>query len=342
MAIRKDLPDEVFEVYAALRSDPAATQTTIGLELRGRFPDLFEGSRPHSIVKRVRIQAEDRGLDLPQVSVGGKPKLPQAHKLWLDMTPELVFPYSESVIILSDVHAGQHSNEALQRAIEVINAREIETVVWNGDLFDNAYKGHSGLRSKYAQDFTSGCNTVADIVTAVHTCPSVRTSVFLCGNHDDKTFRDTDREFEFEDLLTVALNGVPMPDEVLTTNRYYAIMEPKDPKPWPFSGPENFPWMFTHQKEYGRNQLSVAKRLVDVEFANTVSGHQHHLATGKHPNGLVYLVDAGTFQDPRLPAYKNARQTTHPKWAVGFATITHGVPEIWDMSNPAEWWDARL
>ena len=133
-----------------------------------------------------------------------------------------------------------------------------------------------------------------------------------------------------------------MPKAVHTTNRYYAVMEPRTPKSWPFEGPQNFPWMFTHQAEYGRNQLSVAKRLVDVEFANTCCGHQHHLAVGKHPNGMVYLVDAGTLQDPRLPAYKNSRQTTHPKWAIGFATIEHGVPDIWPIDAPDEWWEARL
>jgi UDP-2,3-diacylglucosamine pyrophosphatase LpxH len=337
-----DFPAGVFELYDELRSDPTTNKFKIGVAIAEAFEPLFEGYRPRSVCEAVRRQAQERGIALVQSRPGGRPRVKDAHTLWLDRTPELVIPYSDSVIVISDVHAGQHSSEALSRALDVIEAREIETVIWNGDLFDNAYKGHSGLRSKYAQSFDDGCETVADIVTAVHSCPSVEQSVFLCGNHDDKTFRDTDREFEFEDLLTVALNGVPMPPTVHTTNRYYAIMEPKEPAAWPFTGPENFPWMFTHQKEYGRNQLSVAKRLVDVEFANTVCGHQHHLAVGKHPNGLVYLVDAGTLQDPRLPAYKNARQTTHPKWAVGFATITHGVPEIWDLSNPEEWWEERL
>lgn len=338
----EDYPEEVFALYNELRSDPTTNKFKIGSRIAEEFPALFAEYRPRSVCEAIRRQAQERGLDIVQSYSGGRPKLPQAHTHWLDTTPELVIPYSESVIILSDVHAGQHDNAALGRALDVIDAKGIETVVFNGDLFDNAYKGHSGLRSKYAQPFHDGQEAVREIVAAVHSRPSVRQSVFLCGNHDDKTFRDTDREFEFEDLLRITLDQVPMPEEVHTTNRYYAFMAPKEPAPWPFTGPENFPWCFTHQKEYGRNQLSVAKRLVDVEFANTICGHQHHLAVGKHPNGLVYLVDAGTLQDSRLPAYKNARQTTHPKWAVGFATIIHGVPEIWDMSNPEEWWDTKL
>ena len=300
--------------------------------------------KSNSIIEWVRRQALERGIELPAGPTGGrvKPPIPEPETYWLDETPELVIPYSPSVIVLSDPHAGQHWNAAIQRAIDVIEAREIQTVVWNGDLFDNAYIGHSGRRSKYAQSQKDQQAAVAGIVAAVHACESLKHAVFLCGNHDDKPFRDTDRELEFDAHLRAALDGVQMPEKVDVTNRYYTTMEPKNPQPWPFTGPENFPWIFTHQKEYGRNQLSVAKRLVDVEFANTCSGHQHHLAVGKHPNGLVYLVDAGTLQDPRLPSYKNSRQTTHPKWAPGFATITHGVPEVWDMSNPQEWWDARL
>lgn len=337
-----DFDQSVFDLYNELRSDPATNKFKIGSRLIKEFPELFADMRPRSVVEAVRRQAQERGLDFVEARAGGRPKIPEAHRLWLERTPELVFPFSDSVIVMSDVHAGQHSPRAVERAVDVIRSRGIRTVVWNGDLWDNAYKGHSGLRSKYAQGFEEGNDVVAEIITAIHSCPSLETAVFLCGNHDDKAFRTTDREWEFEDLLAKVLPHVPCPDEVLTTNRYYAIMEPKEPSAWPFTGPENFPTFFTHQAEYGRNQLSVAKRLVDVEFANTVCGHQHHLAVGKHPNGLVYLVDAGTLQDPELPAYKNSRQTTHPKWACGFVTLEHGVPSVWDMSNPDEWWEARL
>jgi hypothetical protein len=340
----KRLPDEVFESYANLRTQGGLNQTKIGKALIERYPEHFEGLTPKSAVVRVTNQAGEYGLELPKGHVGGV-FLPKPDDRWLEQTPELVIPYSDSVLIMSDVHAGSHSNEAVEKALAVIRHKQIKTVVWNGDLLDNAYKGHHGLRTKWAQPYQEGCEAAQAVVQAVADCDSVTHMVFLCGNHDDKAFRTTDREHEFDAHLKLdVLDHVTIraTTRIDITNRYYAIMGPQCPKPWPWDGPENFPSIFTHQQEYGRNQLGVAKRLVDTEFANTYCGHQHHLAVGKHPSGMVYTVDCGTLQDSDLPAYKNARQSTHPKWSTGFVTILHGTPEIWAMSYSPEWWESRL
>ena len=158
----------------------------------------------------------------------------------------------------------------------------------------------------------------------------IRHHLFLQGNHDDKMFRGSDGEQSFTEFLhskvfpEISLEGVT----VSATNRYYAIMRPRAPRPWPFSSPDNFPWIFTHQKNYGKNPLSVAGELGSIEFGNIVSGHQHHLSIGRHKSGLMYICDAGTLQDSDLPSYKNARQSRHPKWACGFLTVIDGVPQI--------------
>ncbi len=366
MAKKQDrLPDDVFATYNNLRTRGGLNQTEIGLELKRMFP-LLSAAKGKNVVQFIKHQAADYNIELAKGPIGGsKPNLPAADDRWLEQTPELVIPYSDSVLIMSDVHAGSRSNAAVEKALDVIRHKSIRTVVFNGDLLDNAYKGHHGLRTKWAQPYQEGCEAAQGIVQAVADCDSVTHIVFLCGNHDDKAFRDTDREHEFDahmklDVLSHLsywndagpgkgghfnksnLDHGYRHIKVDITNRYYALMGPQHPKPWPWDGPENFPTIFTHQMEYGRAQLGVAKRLVDTEFANTYCGHQHHLAVGKHISGMVYTVDCGTLQDPNLPAYKNARQTTHPKWSVGFVTILHGVPEIWAMSYSPEWWESRL
>ena len=339
------MPDEVFSRYIELRAGNRLNQSQIGKLLISEFPGVFrENSRPVSAVKLVQARAVEQDVELPVGQSGGQ-LVPAPDSRWAEKTPELVVPFDPKVLIMSDVHAGAHSVPAVERALEVIRDKRISLVVFNGDLLDNAYKGHHGLRTKWAQPHQEGLEAAQGIVQAVADCESVTSMVFLCGNHDDKAFRDTDREIEFDGHLKLGVLEhvtIRATTKVCITNRYYAIMEPQAPKAWPWTGPENFASIFTHQSEYGRGQLGVAKRLVDVDIYNTYCGHQHHLAVGKHPNGLLYLVDCGTFQDADLPAYKNARQSTHPKWSVGFVTILHGVPEIWSMDYSQAWWDSKL
>ena len=99
------LPDEVFEFYTNLRAGGGLNQTQIGKQLITRYPALFEGMMAKSVVVRVCGQAGEYGIELPQGRVGGV-CIPEPDSRWVDQTPELVVPFCDKVLIMSDVHAG--------------------------------------------------------------------------------------------------------------------------------------------------------------------------------------------------------------------------------------------
>jgi predicted phosphodiesterase len=342
---RERFSDEVFSVYGRLRKQPKVTQADIGRQMRELFPEVFGKVKTHSVIKLIHMQAEEYGVKIPHGKPGGRPrKIPENDSRWRDQNPVLVFPFSPKVIVLSDVHFPLHSPEYLVRAIQTIRAREIETVVFNGDVFDNGYKGHSGRRSHWNPDREDGLDSFAYFYQELVACPSLKRIVSLCGNHDDKPWRDTDREMEFVDYWAQAIHGIEHPKglERLITNRYYAYMEPKEPKAWPFEGPHNFPSKFTHQMEYTKFHGRVEDRLAVVDYASHYAGHHHHLSVGRAQSGLLYAVGCGTGQQPDLAAYKNARPSTHPAWNLGFVTIEHGDPHTWFIDSSEEWWRGQL
>lgn len=322
---------EHLEWYRDRVCDNVMTETEIGEAFKTTFPDFAAeydllGRLGRSISVGLKRAAQQRQFVVP---VGNKVKsVPAAHTVWLDENPELVIEYAPRLIVMSDVHTPSHSPEVVAAAAQVVEDRHIDTCIWNGDLFDNEYVGHKGVRSHYAATFSqvvAGAQGIINLMTEA----GITHHVFLQGNHDDKMFRQTDGEIDFKDFLEVKVfPGCDFTDcKVDVTNRYYVIMRPRVSRPWPWTSHENFPTRFTHQKEYGRNPCTVAEKLASKFFMNTVCGHQHHLTKRKHGSGLVYVADAGTCQDPRLPSYKNKRDTTHPQWDVGFLTMIDGQLE---------------
>lgn len=356
MQPRPHFPESLFEVYNRLRANRSFNQNDIGSQMRDLFPEFFSNMKPHSICKAINTQAQERDIEVVQGQVGGKPrKMPEADTRWLERNPELVLPFSNKVQVGSDIHFPLHSVQWCERFIQTARAREIEVVVLNGDLFDNGHKGHGGDRDIHSPSWDDGKDSIGYwLRELLEEVPTLKTLVAVCGNHDDKVFRKSDQEMQFRDYWEKAVRHLPgwtplpldplepgkLGDgvDVFVTNRYYATMAPKEPAPWPFEGTKNFPWRFTHQKEYSRIPGRAEARLATVEPANTVAGHHHHLSQVMHESNLYHAVGAGTGQDPELPAYKNSRQSTHPKWVSGFITIEWGVPMIWNMENDPRWW----
>ena len=330
----RDIKDEHLEWLLERLREDTRNETQIGQLFREEFPGVFpDTTRARNIAVHLKRQAVERGIELPKTMKGGKVNVPPAFRAWIDDTPELILSFSSRVLVLSDAHFPEHSERAVRAALETAEELEIDRVVWNGDTFDNAYKGHKNIRSVYAAPSEVGIDAATEVMRALWEA-GVREQVILQGNHDDKPMRGTDGEWRFTDFLEarVLCKAPPGPAQrFLTTNRYYATMRPQKPAEWPWDGPENFPWIFTHQKNYGKNQLSVAQEIASIELGNIVSGHQHHLAVGRHKSGRMFVCDAGTLQQPDLPAYKNARHSRHPRWACGFLTIIDGVPRAWPI-----------
>lgn len=325
MGYKLALKVEHFKWLAEKTNENRLTEHEIGELFKEVFPGIFtRGQTGKNLTTSIKRAALAAGFNMPK---GMFHKIPVPHTAWYDETPELIFNHVPRLICLSDVHAPSHSVGAVELAARTIEEREITTCVWNGDLADNEYKGHKGIRDVMASSYEQCVSGVVGLIDTM-TQAGITEHIFLQGNHDDKMFRGSDGEFTFTDFLDTKI--FPEIDRsscsTKATNRYYAIMKPRKAKAWPWTGPDNFPWVFTHQQNYGKNQLSVAMELASIELGNILSGHQHHLSVGKHKSGLMYLCDAGTLQDPRLARYKNARHSRHPKWDCGFITIEDGRP----------------
>lgn len=346
MAGRQDYPVEVFSVYNRLRSQPDLNQTDIGFRMKDMYPEIFGSMKPKSICKAIIEAAQEReDVELTYGTTGSRPRmLPENDSRWRDENPVLVVPYSPKVIVGSDLHFPLHDPIYLSRFIQTIKAKKIETVVLNGDLFDNGHIGHKGRTNVWNPTYHDAVDAFRYFWVELLDCESLKNVYAICGNHDDKPFRDSDRVLEFTERFEKAINGIEAPRHinVQVTNRYYLYMEPKAPKSWPFDGPDNFPLNFTHQSEYSRIPGSVENRLTHVELTNTYSGHHHHLSVSRHPSDMFWLVGCGTGQQVDLAPYKNGRQSTHPKWNVGFITIDHNVPRPWAIYNSDEWWEEQL
>lgn len=268
-------------------------------------------------------------------------EVPEAPLVYHNTVPELRFPFEPHLAVLSDLHASAHDSRGVALFLKTVETLGIKTVILNGDEFDNAYLGHKGIRDVHASSFTEDLHAAAAIMNAL--CASGVERIFaINANHTDKPLRNTDGELMYPDWWRAIVEPLlDHPDRFTVTHRYYCIMGAMDPQ----AGgrhPTHFPTRFTHQREYGRAPLSVASRLADKFLMNIVTGHQHHLGFSRHKSGKLMIADAGTFQHVEGAKYKVNRDSTHPEWCPGFLTLHWGVPRVWPLDAPDEWWAWQL
>ena len=268
-------------------------------------------------------------------------EVPAAPLVYHYEVPELRFPFEEHLAVLSDLHASAHNDRGVAMFLRTIETLRIPAVVVNGDTFDNAYLGHGGIRNSRSANAGENLLAGASIMNALIRAGVMRVYV-LQGNHDDKPLRMTDGELTFPMWWAVQVAPhLDEPERFTVTHRYYCTMEAMNPQA-EGACPDHFPTMFTHQREYGRAPLSVASRLADKFLCNIVTGHQHHLGFSRHKSGKLLIADAGTFQHSDGAEYKVNRPSTHPQWCPGFLTLHYGVPRVWPLDSPNEWWAAQL
>jgi len=349
MAQRSDIPVAVYEHFAKLCGDPSLTVNDIGNLIREAFPSVFDpGTRARSIYLHMQRTAEDAGVEIPRRKPGLKEggSAPPANTNFPDEYPELLIPFENKLIVVSDVHSGVHYVKGMERACAVIDSQQIPCVVINGDFFDMGYKGHKDHRA-WTEPTLTECVGAGTHFIDLMIAAGARRFVVVQGNHDDKPLRDGDQEISYEDFWKVLVE--PRIERLndakfYVTSRYYAMMEPRSPRAWRPGGfvSDDYPWVFEHQKNYAKNQLATPAELCDIYEANIICGHAHHLAIGRNKSQKKWAIEAGTFADPQLVKYKTVRHSRHPAWGRGFVTLDHGVPSLWHFANPDEWWQGRL
>lgn len=304
--------------------------------------DTFRGTNRDSARRsKMRKACVRFGHDPETFKCKESGPVPKSHQDFVDLKPDLIIPFEDRIAVASDAHCPVHSVEAMERLIQVVKAQEIPTVIFNGDQLNNDYKGHRKIHEVYQAPFLKGVQALCDFMEALMDA-GVTKMIFVMGNHDDKPLRGTDGELSFSDWWKIMVfDRTSKRAEFIASDRYYVTMEPRDPSA-PKTSPDHYDWQFTHQSNYGQIPLSVGRKISANKISNVVTGHQHHMAVGKAPNNAMWLVDAGCLADPKLAGYKEMRHSGHPEWTPGFVTVIHGVPEIWDLTNPEEWWEEYL
>lgn len=326
MPAKREVPVELCQKWLELRAREG-TAVSVAETMRQEHPNYFGDIAVESINERCRRWSKRHGLSVPD-----RPR-PEARLRYLEEVPELVFPYQDRLIVISDLHASAHDADIVDLALATIRDLEIKAAVLNGDQLDNSYLGHKGVRSRWAAPYDENISQFAEIADRL--CEAgIEDFWVVQGNHDDKPMRGTDGELTYPQWWASAVAPtLAYPERFNVTHRYYCIMEPEHFAPWPYpQGWRNFPWRFTHQKEYSRTPLSVGKRLINaIGPTNIVCGHMHHLARGWHENGLLRVVDAGTFQHKDGASYKVNRDSTHPQWNQGFVTLVGNRPQLHEL-----------
>lgn len=329
MPAKVEIPREVCERWIALCQRTDLTYLQVAEIIRDEHPNLFKkGIKLTSIHEHLRRYAHEHGLEYT-----GKARVnPKAHYRYLDEVPELVIPYKNRVIVLSDLHASGHDDRIVELAAKVIRDEGITTAIFNGDQLDNSYKGHKGIRSRWSATYEENVQQFTDVANYLKAAGLVE-QFAIQGNHDDKPLRETDGEMTYPMWWNAILRDhLDEPDSYTVTHRYYLIMQPEIPKPWPWpDGFRNFPWYFMHQAEYSKIPLRVASGHASVVLGNVICGHQHHLAQGWHDSGKLKVADAGTFQHKEAAAYKVNRPTKHPQWNQGFLTLIDNTVQIHEL-----------
>ena len=329
-----NLSAEQLEWARSILAKQQLTEVEFGNLFKKTFPGVFpETTAGRGVSVRLKEKLREAGIPYARQPPGPK-RVDPPNNRWLTANPELVIQYHPKLAVVSDIHAGNHDADVIEFVAEKLVERGIDTLVWGGDIFDNAYIGHKGSHSAYASPLDEVVFGAAQIWQRFKQAGIV-TSYFYQGNHDNKPFRGTQGEWSFENFLQdhffpqVDLKG----SNIITTNRYYITMRPRKPKSFPWKGPENFATRFTHQKEYSRIPLRTASRLASKFFMNVVCNHQHHLGWTWHESGLVWLADSGCTQERGGVEYKDMRDSAHPQHIQGFLTIEEGRPHSWPFMH---------
>lgn len=331
MAKRLHITPEMIQQYKTLvQQNDALRVSQLGALFRAEYPEILGHiGTPLNVHKALQREAEAQGIEFPRRPPG---KIPKPKLRWAGSCPELRFAHRDRIIVVSDLHSSAHDVLYVERARDVIERLGIKTIVYCGDQLDNAYLGHGGIRSIHSAPFEENIDHFVGIANTFEAA-GAEEAFAIQGNHDDKPLRTTDGETTYSAWWDAHIApGLDTPEMYSVTHRYYCVMEPEINESWPWtSGHRAFPWTFMHAKEYsiiaGRNP----KMHGDVRLSNIINGHEHHLLTTKHPNGITWLGAAGTGQHRDSAAYKDNRPTKHPAWQQGFITIIDNYPETWHI-----------
>ena len=215
----------------------------------------------------------------------------------------------QGFLVTSDWHIPYHQPRLVAAVIAAAQTYGVSDVVVVGDFIDFPTISRFDARdidSNVGMEISAAGDVLHELVDAGLTVHWSR------GNHELRFFRALKHQVTIHDLIRMC--GVDSESvKGYDTEDLWVSHQGQT-------------WLFTHQQQYNKNPLTVARALHEkYGEINVGTAHNHLYAMGYAPNGKDQLLELGGLFDPAKMAYLNVGgATTYPQQQNGFWVIKHG------------------
>lgn len=231
----------------------------------------------------------------------------QARVRRIDEEYEPLTVKDNNVIVAADWHGPFHDRKLERCVYKAAEDYGVKTILIPGDFFDcDNYTKF--LKLTYIETFQQEVGHVSQILNRLG--ENFKQIYFCRGNHERRWLEQNKGLMNIKNLFAILQTKA---NYKVTADDYIRL----------FSGDEE--WRLSHQKEFSKNQLSVAVALADKYHVNMLSAHGHQFGQGYDTSGDFKAVDGGGIFDVQQIEY--LRNTTrYPSVHSGFYVIQDGDP----------------
>jgi hypothetical protein len=224
------------------------------------------------------------------------------------------------VVIAGDFHIPYCDWKLVNRIIPVARKYDIRQLIICGDLFDLA--ALTGFpKAARLPAWEKELQETEHFIDAM--CTHFDLVLDTVGNHlQNRLLKRLEGELSAERFK-----------RLFTTDDKVAI------SPYPFLklATRQGTWHITHQRNYSKNSLSVARMLCHKHRSHIMTHHQHRMALGFDESGKYMLIDNGSMADERKMAWMQYQDTTRPVATHGFTVIKNGYPYLFGRHTDWDW-----
>ena len=212
------------------------------------------------------------------------------------------------LLVTSDWHVPYHDEERVAEVVRVAEVEGIKVVLAVGDVIDLPTLSRFDPRD-IDSNVGMELSTVGDVLDEF-TSRGIQV-IWSRGNHENRFFKALKHQVDMSDLIQLC--GVD-PTMVYGLEGEEVYVKSGDTT-----------WLFTHQGEYSRVPLSVARRLVDKYRCNVGTAHNHQYAYGKALDGVHEVLElGGLFNTDKMAYLHRGGASTFPHQQQGFWIIEQG------------------
>lgn len=224
------------------------------------------------------------------------------------------------VLLLSDVHLPYCDAALLQRAMTAARQRQVEAVVWLGDLLDCPTYSPWGNDDVHAT-FEHELQLVEGLIRS--TAQRGYRQYWSAGNHEWRFLKQNHNQVGLGRLASMANLSDLVSDGslVMSDNPTLDYRSSNDL--------DEADWLLIHPAQYGRLPLKVPGDIADKMLKNVASAHAHHWGMGTSPSGNYQVVETGGAFLPSRMKYVNYRVGDLRPWVAGYAILDHGAVTLY-------------